>query len=186
MNAFDAFTLTPKIEDQMNIKAIAAAALFSIGSMAANATTLNLGTLDEDITNSGGVATSFGAVVNDNFTFSLSAASSVESNVTTFLGNLTPAFYGIYTSGLDSLVGTADDQLVVGHGFTSISTSQFDTLAAGSYHFKVFGLSNAALSAYAISASATALPVPEPETYAMLLAGLGMIGFIGARRRRDF
>lgn len=35
-----------------------------------------------------------------------------------------------------------------------------------------------------IAASAIA-PVPEPQTYAMLLAGLGLIGFT-ARRRRDF
>jgi hypothetical protein len=27
-------------------------------------------------------------------------------------------------------------------------------------------------------------PVPEPETYAMMLAGLGLIGFFGNRRRR--
>jgi hypothetical protein len=25
--------------------------------------------------------------------------------------------------------------------------------------------------------------VPEPETYAMMLAGLGMLGFVGRRRR---
>jgi uncharacterized protein YcgI (DUF1989 family) len=28
-------------------------------------------------------------------------------------------------------------------------------------------------------------PVPEPETYAMLLAGLGLIGFVAKRRRRN-
>lgn len=28
-----------------------------------------------------------------------------------------------------------------------------------------------------------AAPIPEPETYAMLLAGLGLLGFIGRRRR---
>lgn len=27
--------------------------------------------------------------------------------------------------------------------------------------------------------------VPEPETYAMLLAGLGMIGFMARRRKND-
>jgi hypothetical protein len=27
-------------------------------------------------------------------------------------------------------------------------------------------------------------PVPEPETYAMLLAGLGALGFVGRRRRK--
>lgn len=26
-------------------------------------------------------------------------------------------------------------------------------------------------------------PVPEPETYAMLLAGLGLVGFVGRRRK---
>jgi hypothetical protein len=35
-------------------------------------------------------------------------------------------------------------------------------------------------------ANTTALaPVPEPETYAMLLAGLGLIGFIAYRRKED-
>jgi hypothetical protein len=29
-----------------------------------------------------------------------------------------------------------------------------------------------------------AMPVPEPETYAMLLAGLGLVGFTARRRMR--
>lgn len=169
----------------MKLKAISLLAALTLGATAAQATTTDLGTLGAAITNSGGVATLFGALVNDNFTFSLSVASTVQSNVTTFLGNINPAFYGIYTAGLDSLVGTADDVLVVGRGFSSVSTSNFDNLAAGSYHFKVFGLSNAALSAYALSATAVAQPVPEPETYALLAAGLGVIGFVARRRRID-
>lgn len=32
--------------------------------------------------------------------------------------------------------------------------------------------------------SVTAAPVPEPETYALLLAGLGVVGLTAARRRR--
>ncbi|MFG6485976.1 FxDxF family PEP-CTERM protein [Roseateles sp. BYS78W] len=170
----------------MKLKTIAALAALSLGAVAAQATTANLGTLSPTISSSGGVATSFGGVVNDNFTFSLSVNSIVQSNVTTFLGNLNPAFYGIYTAGADSIVGNADDQLVVGHGFTSVSTSHFDTVTAGSYYFKVFGLSNSALSAYSISATATAAPVPEPETYALLGAGLGIVGFVASRRRRDY
>lgn len=34
------------------------------------------------------------------------------------------------------------------------------------------------------SASLTLAPVPEPESYAMLLAGLGVIGFVGQKRRK--
>jgi hypothetical protein len=29
------------------------------------------------------------------------------------------------------------------------------------------------------------MPAPEPQTYALLLAGLGMVGFIGWRNRRN-
>jgi choice-of-anchor C domain-containing protein len=32
--------------------------------------------------------------------------------------------------------------------------------------------------------SVTALPVPEPETYAMMLAGLGLMGFVARRRKQ--
>jgi hypothetical protein len=35
------------------------------------------------------------------------------------------------------------------------------------------------------SIAAVAAPIPEPETYAMMLAGLGAIGFMAARRRRQ-
>ncbi len=31
---------------------------------------------------------------------------------------------------------------------------------------------------------ASAMPVPEPETYAMMLTGLGLVGFLARRRRR--
>jgi hypothetical protein len=31
----------------------------------------------------------------------------------------------------------------------------------------------------------TAAPIPEPETYAMLLAGLGLLAFIARRRRNE-
>ncbi|CAM3888968.1 FxDxF family PEP-CTERM protein [Roseateles saccharophilus] len=166
----------------MKLKSVATLSALSLAALAAQATTTDLGSLGTAITTSGGVATSFGSIVNDDFTFSLGVASTVQSSVSTFLGNINPSFYGIYTAGLDHIVGTADDVQVVGHGFSS---GNFDTLAAGNYYFKVFGLSNAALSAYSIAASATAVPVPEPETYAMLGAGLAAIGFVVLRRRRD-
>lgn len=168
----------------MKLKSLILAAGLSLGAVSAQATTSVLGTgvLGPSIVTSGGIATT-GSLVNDNFTFSLTAASMVESNVTTFIGNITPAFYGIYTAGLDTLVGTSDDVLVVGHGFSSVSTSYVDLVSAGNYHFKVFGLANAN-SGYAIAAKAVAVPVPEPETYALLGAGLGVIGFVARRRRR--
>ena len=44
-----------------------------------------------------------------------------------------------------------------------------------SYTVNVGGLSNAALY--------STTPVPEPETYALLLGGLGMVGFMARRRK---
>jgi hypothetical protein len=36
----------------------------------------------------------------------------------------------------------------------------------------------------AFTASVTLAPVPEPETHAMMLAGIGLLGFAARRRRQ--
>ncbi len=41
------------------------------------------------------------------------------------------------------------------------------------------------LYANELASFSAAAPVPEPETYAMLLAGLGLMGFIGRRRKQQ-
>jgi hypothetical protein len=56
-------------------------------------------------------------------------------------------------------------------GFLNINYGPFDTRPAG-----LFSIRNLALGS-AVS------PVPEPETYAMLLAGLGVMGAIARRRK---
>lgn len=168
------------------LKSLALASVLSLGSLAAQATpfVLGTGTLGTVTVNSGNVAV-MPSLVNDTFTFSLASASSVQSNVTTIFGSLSPAFYSIVSTGADHVVGGTDDTVITGFAFTSTSTGHFTNLSAGNYYFNVFAMANQAPSAYAISASATALPVPEPETYAMLAAGLGVMGFVASRRRRD-
>lgn len=46
------------------------------------------------------------------------------------------------------------------------------------------GLGAAYGSAFYTEAGATVAAVPEPETYAMMLAGLGLLGFMGRRRKQ--
>jgi hypothetical protein len=55
------------------------------------------------------------------------------------------------------------------------------TLPAGFYQLKVSGTTVGGQASYGGNIVAT--PVPEPETYAMLLAGLGVVGFLARRRQ---
>lgn len=70
-----------------------------------------------------------------------------------------------------------------GVGGPAFSASNTFTLGAGSYYYAVTGLGKP--GSYSLSSAAVAAPVPEPETYAMLAAGLGIIGFVASRRRRN-
>lgn len=115
---------------------------------------------------------------------------------------------GSVNSSVDGGVGSGDVVLVSltsgstlerfyapNAGLLSFSTS--GTLAAGNYFFaagaKMWYDELASPSAYyggygefaaSFSVGSTTAPVPEPEVYAMLAAGLGFLGWTGRRRRR--
>lgn len=77
----------------------------------------------------------------------------------------------------------SDDVLVGGFNFDSTAITQtFDAIGIGSYFYKVSGHVDGPFGgSYLLSSHI--VPVPEPETYAMLLAGLGLIGFSLRNRR---
>lgn len=77
-----------------------------------------------------------------------------------------------------------------GWGSSFFSTHTVSGLVAGrDYHLDVYGWGDpmgSATGSYelTLTAQGNLAPVPEPETYAMMLAGLGLLG-LAARRRRQ-
>jgi len=66
---------------------------------------------------------------------------------------------------------------------TTVSSAYFNDLSAGNYFYEVSG-GNYGTQIGQVSFSSTIInAVPEPETYAMLLAGLGALGFVARRRK---
>ena len=60
----------------------------------------------------------------------------------------------------------------------------FRGLTAGTYYFKVSGFQDEKSGSYTFNLATTAATaVPEPEAYAMMLAGLGLIGFAARRKQ---
>ncbi len=122
-----------------------------------------------------------GASFTDQFNFSTTMMGDLTADIFSLAGN---ARNGLDISGfsLYSLTGELMAGSMLSTGATDQWSLSYTGLAAGDYSIRVSGsvVSNAAGKYYANIALA---PVPEPETYAMMLAGLGLLGFTARRRR---
>ena len=149
----------------MKLKSVALAAVLAVSSIPVLAVSTDLGALNGDSEGFGNFFTSGAGVFSDTFTFSIGSAQTVSG----MTGSSGIGAFGLVL--LDSMGDTlATDTTPASFSFA---------LGAGSYALNFVGFSAAPGSFYGGSVSA----VPEPETYALMLAGLGIIGFIGARRR---
>ena len=130
------------------------------------------------------------SVISDTFTFSIDAAA--DASGTTTENGTWGGILGLKLTGADVTSITLYDttanvvaqffQVVANLDLTHASFS-FNDLAAGSYTLLVNGLSGKGGS-YTVNLStvAAATAVPEPEAYAMMLAGLGLVGFAARRK----
>lgn len=155
----------------MKLKKLAVASLLALGAWGAQAAVVlpggNLGTLGSDAELFGGVVTG-GSFLNS-FFFELDEAGTVTGSLAEFFGDVT--FSSVSLNGaLSSLTSTT-----TGYSFS------FSNLSAGNYQLSVAGSAPVGLNAYA--GSLMAQPVPEPGSVMMLLAGLGLMGAVAARRR---
>ena len=151
-----------------------------------HAVTYNIGTLGiSPYVNS---PTVYGAFV-DRYNFSVASSANAASTAVTI--NLDLGSYGFHISGLDLDLFTAsgtwlDGDMVVDTNDVAVSLTEI--LGVGNYYFRVSGtgdgdLTNKGIYTFSAAAASPSTPVPEMDTYAMMLAGLGLMGFVVSRRR---
>jgi len=73
------------------------------------------------------------------------------------------------------------DSKVVALASSMISNAKSGVAGPNQYSFNLY--TSGKNQDYLVASMSSVTPVPEPETYAMLLAGLGLIGFTANRRR---
>lgn len=178
----------------MKLKLVAAAALLVLGSTAAqaNAFTWEDHGLVEVGLNVPGAGVSF----TDTFLFEITpvpytvSSTAVANNLGDgFIFNIQNGKYSLWSAGADMAVGGGDDALLSPYfnfgGASGDITNSVD-LSTGFYFYEVKGdATGVAGGFYTLTSTIVAVPVPEPETYAMMLAGLGALGFLARRRRND-
>lgn len=161
----------------MQVKHVAAAAILALGAASAQAITStqgvtltfnpNLGTVGTAEEYFGGGAVFVKGSFNYAYNFTLDNKSSLTGDLDKLFGKLT--FTGVSIGGTSAALSPD-------YSFS------FADMAAGTYTMLVS--LNSTSWKHGWSGSLVAQPVPEPQSVAMLLAGLGLMGAVAARRRR--
>jgi hypothetical protein len=119
----------------------------------------------------------------DTWTFTLAGSSFlVNSSTSSAAVGSTDLHYSSVTlrTSADALVATFQGSLL--DDFTEFYRLGQTLLAAGDYSVVISGVNSAPQASYSANVSVIAAPIPEPETYVLILAGLGVMGFVLARR----
>jgi hypothetical protein len=136
-----------------------------------------------------------GATFADHFTFSVTGT--MPMNFDAIVSSISrTADTGLDFSGLSlyrvgggtGTGGTAGDTLIssgtsLQSGSVDVWTLSSDNLQAGDYYVMVGGNLVSDTSG-SFGGAVMLAPVPEPETYGMMLAGLGVLGFLARRRKQ--
>ncbi|MCE2915684.1 MAG: FxDxF family PEP-CTERM protein [Rubrivivax sp.] len=164
----------------MNLKHIAAAVALVAGSASSMAVTYNIGTMPlAPLVYSNTASVALGSFSDTyNFVFPMlgdqASASAVSIQLQGLLDirNLTV-----------SLFDSGNTLIASGTPGTSSSVNNVTLVGGSSYYYTVTGTATGLVGgAYAFIASAS--PIPEPSTYAMMIAGIGAVGFLAMRRRQ--
>jgi hypothetical protein len=164
----------------MKLKTIVAGAIIAAASFSASAATKDLGILDPtgfDTLSDFSVKYGVGAAINDTWTFTVQVPSA-----TSFGAQQT---FSVAAGAISNFGGELVGVGAFGPAVTSGSQQNLSwagPLAAGTYTVHVWGTANLKNTQY--TATVSALPVPEPETYGMLLGGLALVGAVARRKAK--
>jgi hypothetical protein len=166
----------------MKTKSFFAAAAIALSSISSFAAIHNLGTLGSGDTflsgsDSTNIVVAKGSFA-DTFNFNVSAMSDVgvSAGVLNF-------FKFKITDATFSYTLFNSSNVALGSGTNVDNAFSLASLNIGSYRLAVTGNATGALGGQ-YNGALTVTPVPEPETVAMLLAGLGLMGSIARRRNK--
>ncbi|MFT7724488.1 MAG: FxDxF family PEP-CTERM protein [Roseateles sp.] len=165
----------------MQFKSTVLAAALALAAAGSHADVINLGDVPPTATFAGTVA----GVFTNTYQFTLTGDYAVSAGALNFSVFAPYGLISGFSASLNgqSLLGNSSSTNVApGVTFTSQSLAGLMNLSAGTYTLTVSGDAGAGAT---FTGYVQAVPVPEPETYAMLAAGLGVIGFVASRRRRD-
>ncbi len=174
----------------MKLKFVAAAVLSLGASLGAQATTTALGAVGPMAPTafSGFVPPS--ALFIDAFTFTLPANSGSGYSVINFPLTIPAGSFNVIFSSMalysnpNGIMSDFDDMLLTSTAGPGPLTLNWAPTSGGSMYLTVGGNSTGTLGGiYNGAISVTA--VPEPETLAMMLAGLGALGFVARRRKQS-
>ncbi len=186
----------------MNLfKSVILAVIFCISSVNAYAdtiTNLSVGSLPTSLAYSNSFASaSSGTTFWDDYIFTIpnGSANSVTSsiNLDTILG-LTNLRARLYTGSTHETGAVAPGTLIDNWGTTvnfsptvGITTVVLNpiSLLAGTYTLQIKGTVAGSSGGSYAGVLNIAQPIPEPESYAMLIAGLGLMGFMARRRKAN-
>jgi hypothetical protein len=157
---------------KLNFVAAAVLALSAIGAQATTLTPVVTGATFTDL--------SIGTIVVSSTSDLLGHLFAADNVTGTFMGSPYSLTLQAVTFS-SSTVGTLGSDLDA-----SAAGFSFKNVAAGSYEVKASGfLSGSAqiLGTGFVGADYTVTAVPEPETYALMLAGLAAVGFVARRRK---
>lgn len=166
-----------KIKKLIVISAVAVVSIVSNFAIAATTVT-NLGALTSynDGHQFGGTASpTYTGAFDDTYTFTLNSGTTFDALVT--------GWWGINHTGFTATLNGAP------LSFSATSTPGTSYLAlnnvtgSSSYSLHILGSADPSGASYNVALNSI-VAVPEPETFAMLLAGLGLIGMVARRRNK--